>query len=485
MKLTYRYKLRPNKEQNATMIEWLNLCRRQYNYRLGQRFRWWSETRTPINSCPLNVSVVPVKRIYQDIPEFRIQVRDGRKLGEDGLPITKKGDKHSNIVDGYVQWNTVQLGDLKNTKKLFPEYKKIHSQVLQDVINRVETAFSNFINPDKNGNRAGQPKFKGLHYYKSFTYSQLKNKHISDNYVDLSGIGKVEFVQHRAIPTGFVVKLGTVKLEADGWYLSLALEDKTVPIKEDEEICPTIENSIAIDVGLERFLTCDDGTYIKIPRFLRKASDRLARLQKVKSKLPNEHKDKPKLHQAQSLLAQSVARRDLRVLNTRCAKLHQKIARVRQDFHFNIAYWLFSKADVVFIEDLKLKNLIRRNKPKPDGKGGFFPNRQSQSSGMNFSWLDAGHSSFFQVLEWVAWKLGKKVIKVNPWGTSQYCYACLNKVSKSLSDRWHYCSCGASLNRDENSGKLLKLLGLGLASIQTAPPRERSPLSVSLETKVG
>ena len=150
----------------------------------------------------------------------------------------------------------------------------------------------------------------------------------------------------------------------------------------------------------------------------------------------------------------------------------QSPARQRQNFHFATAYWLFSKADVVFIEDLKLKNLIRRNRPKSDGKGGFLPNRQSQSSGMNKSWLDAGHSSFFQILEWVAWKLGKRVIKVNPWGTSQHCYACLNKVSKSLSDRWHSCSCGASLNRDENSGKLLKLLGLGLASIQTAPPRE-------------
>ncbi len=466
MKLTYRYKLRPTKEQNAIMIEWLNLCRRQYNYRLGQRYQWFSATRTPVNSCPLNISVVPIDRIYQDIPEYRTQVRDGRKLGEDGLPITKGGDKHPNIVGGYVQWQTVQLGDLKNTKKLFPEYKKIYSQVLQDVIKRVETAFANFMTSDKNGNRSGKPKFKGLHYYKSFTYPQLRNKHISDSHVDLSGIGQVEFVQHRPIPTGFIVKLGTIKLEADGWYLSLALEDKTVPVKEDEEICPTIKNSIGIDVGLERFLTCDDGSYIEIPKFLRKASQRLARLQRAKSKLPNQSKDKKKLYSA-------------------IAKLHQKIARQRQDFHFVVAYWLFSKAEVVFIEDLKLKNLIRRNKPKPNGQGVFLPNRQAQSSGMNKSWLDAGHSSFFEILEWVAWKLGKRVIRVDPWGTSQHCYACLNQVPKSLSERWHSCSCGASLNRDENSGKLLKLLGLGLASIETAPQRERSPLSVSLETKVG
>ncbi len=398
---------------------------------------------------------MPVERIYQDIPEFRVQVRDGRKLREDGLPITKKGDKHPNIIGGYVQWQTVQLGDLKNTKKLFPEYKKIHSQVLQDVINRVETAFSNFITPDKNGNRAGKPKFKGLHYYKSFTYSQLRNKHISDTHVELSGIGLVPIVLHRSIPAGFIVKMGTVKNDADGWYISLALEDKTVPVKEDEEIYPTIENSIAIDVGLERFLTCDDGTYIEIPKFLRKASDRLARLQRAKSKLPKSHKDKRRLHKV-------------------IAKLHQKIALSRQNFHFTVAYSLFSKADVVFIEDLKLKNLIRRNKPKPDGKGGFLPNRQSQSSGMNKSWLDAGHSSFFQILEWVAWKLGKRVIKVDPWRTSQICNECLNLVPKSLSDRWHSCDCGVEINRDENSAKLQKSVGLGLDLRKIAPKRERS-----------
>ena len=236
MKMNYRYKLKPTKEQNAIMIEWLNLCRRQYNYRLGQRYRWWEATRTSVNSCPLNASIIPVEEVYQDIPEFRIQIRDGRKLGEDGLPITKKGDKHPNIVGGYVQWQTVQLGDLKNTKKLFPEYKKIYSQVLQDVINRVETAFSNFIKPDKNGNRSGKPVFKGLHYYKSFTYPQLKNKHLKDNLVELSGIGEVKFVKHRPIPSGFTVKLGTIKLEADGWYISLVLEDKSVPQKEDEAI---------------------------------------------------------------------------------------------------------------------------------------------------------------------------------------------------------------------------------------------------------
>ena len=88
---------------------------------------------------------------------------------------------------------------------------------------------------------------------------------------------------------------------------------------------------------------------------------------------------------------------------------------------------MLSKVDVVFIEDLKLKNLIKRNNPKPDGQGRFLPNQQAQNSGMNKSWLDAGHSSFFQILEWIAWKLGKRVIKVDPWGTSQFCHVEKNR----------------------------------------------------------
>lgn len=280
------------------MFEWLNLCRNQYNYRLGERYRWWETTRTPVNACPLQASIMPIETVYQNIPEYRVQVRDGRKKDENGNPITKKGDKHSNIVGGYVQWQTVQLADLKNTKRLFPRYKKLHSQVLQDVINRVETACANFVTPNKNGERSGKPKFKGLHYYKSFSYPQLKNQHLDQEQgaVDLPGIGEVETIFHRPIPEGFVVKVGTVKLEADGWYISLVLENKTVPVKEEEEISPTTDSSTGIDLGLERFLTLDSGESVEIPRFLRRASDRLARLQCRKDKLPKKHKDKKKLY---------------------------------------------------------------------------------------------------------------------------------------------------------------------------------------------
>jgi len=145
----------------VTIATHLELCRQQYNYRLGEKFKWWESTRTPINACPLTAYRVSVEEIYKNIPLTRVQTRDGRKKDGSGNPLTKKGDVFSNIDGGYVQCQTVQLADFKNSKRLLPDYKALDSQVLQDVVNPGETSFSNFTIPDKNGNRRSKPKFKG------------------------------------------------------------------------------------------------------------------------------------------------------------------------------------------------------------------------------------------------------------------------------------------------------------------------------------
>jgi hypothetical protein len=144
----------------VTIANHLELGPRQYNCRLGERFKWWEATRTPINVCPLTAYRVSVEGIYKNIPLTRVQTRDGRPKDGSGNPLTKKGAVFSNIDDGYVQWQTVQLAALKNTKRLFPDYKALDPQVLQDVVNPVETSFSNFTIPDRNGNRRASLNLK-------------------------------------------------------------------------------------------------------------------------------------------------------------------------------------------------------------------------------------------------------------------------------------------------------------------------------------
>ena len=56
----------------------------------------------------------------------------------------------------------------------------------------------------------------------------------------------------------------------------------------------------------------------------------------------------------------------------------------------------------------------------------------------------------------------------HPFGMSQHCHACLNKVPKTLSERWHSCLCGASLPRDVNSGKLIKRIGHAVVGMESA-----------------
>ncbi|NEQ41223.1 MAG: helix-turn-helix domain-containing protein [Okeania sp. SIO3I5] len=60
MLLQYKYKLKPHKSQAviiANWLDWLELARRQYNYRLAERLNWFEATRTPVNAYPVNVSV--------------------------------------------------------------------------------------------------------------------------------------------------------------------------------------------------------------------------------------------------------------------------------------------------------------------------------------------------------------------------------------------------------------------------------------------
>ena len=164
-----------------------------------------------------------------------------------------------------------------------------------------------------------------------------------------------------------------------------------------------------------------------------------------------------------------------RKLNQRIARQHQTIARQRRQFQFEVAGRLTAKAEVIFVEKIKVSNMARRNRAKQAADGTYLPNGQASKSGLNKSFADAGIAGFLnQILPYKAAKAGKRVVQVNPAGTSQHCAMCLSRVPKSLADRWHDCPhCDVSMQRDHNSGLLIKKVGLGVASLKNAKPRQR------------
>ncbi|NJM48484.1 MAG: helix-turn-helix domain-containing protein [Alkalinema sp. RU_4_3] len=235
----YKFKLKPQKEQAVTLDRWIELCRRQYNYRLSERFDWYEATRSQSNACSLLHGPTPsIDHVYRNIPQFKILTKGDNK-----------GSRYDLVKGGFVNWATVQKDDLPNTKDLFPEYAGMPSQMLQDVIERVNKAFDRFVVGDSKGKKSGKPKFKGRPYFKSICFPQ-KAEVVRHGVVDLPKIGEIEFNQHRPIPAGFTVKTAIVSRECDGYFLVLTLEDKAIPVTV-VEIQPTEENSKGIDLGLE------------------------------------------------------------------------------------------------------------------------------------------------------------------------------------------------------------------------------------------
>ncbi len=378
MRTAYQYKLKPNKDQIATIELWLELLRRQYNYRLGERFSWWEENRCPVNACPLITSIPHLR----DNPDYYSQ---------------KKA--------------------LVNTKDKFPEYKLIHSQVLQDCIKRVKLAFDRWFKADKNGQRLGKPRFNGIGRYRSFTYPQIKQDCLEGNKINLPKIGLVKLIQHRRLPDGFQIKTATISRKADGYYVTLSLEDKSVP-RFNCDVKPTTENTLGIDMGLKDFLVTSDGESVPIPQYYRKSQKRLKTLQKGLSR-----KKKGSNRWLKGVKA--------------VGKQHKKVADKRKDFHFKTANELLSKADVIAHENLSIKGLTKTRLSK--------------------SINDAGWGQFLTILTVKAENAGQKTIGVNPRNTSQDCSNCGEKVPKELNIRTHSCPhCGIVIDRDVNAAINIK-----------------------------
>jgi len=383
MRTAYQYRLRLTTAQETTIDEWLELCRRQYNYRLAERFNWWEQNRCDVNACPLICYLPELK----ENPDFYSQKRD-----------------------------------LVNSKKLFPEYKELPSHTLQDVVARVEKTFERWLNGDSNGKRSGKPRFKGRGRFRSIGFPDpIKPEHIDGRFIQLPKIGKVKLILHRPLPDGFKVKTAAIVKKADGYYVTLSLQDSSVPVLSPN--LPTMDNTIGIDMGLKAFLVDDAGAEVAIPQFYRKAQKRLKRAQRSLSRKKKGSSNRKKAIK-------------------RVGKAHLKVANCRKDFHYKTAKKLINKGKNIGHEALNIKGLAKTRISK--------------------SVNDAGWGTFLKILEIKAERAGLLAIPVNPNGTTQDCSRCGVKVPKTLADRWHSCPhCSCELDRDHNAAINIKQRAVG------------------------
>ena len=302
----------------------------------------------------------------------------------------------------------LQCQRLTEAKKVNSQLRSVNAQVLQQVLRRLEQSFERH---QKLG--AGFPRFKKLNRMRSFLFPQLGSEPLRAGAVKLPSLGWVAIRQSRLYPEGLAVKQARVVKRASGFYLMLTFQaELAVPD------VPLVGHVAGVDVGLEYFLSTSDGFQVERPKFFVDLQRKLKSLQR-------------------RLKRKQIGSANWKKAQAKVARLHEKIANTRKDFHFKQAHKLCDQADVIVIEDLNLIGLSRGMLGK--------------------HMLDAGHGQFLHcVLPWVAFKRGKALVKEDARGSSQECPACGALARKDISVRTHECACGCSIPRDLASGLVLR-----------------------------
>jgi len=407
MRKAFKFRLSPNKEQEHKMFFTLNRCRELYNAALSER-----------------------KDSYQK--HFRQTVYRNER-GQVFVAQMEANMKVQSVT--YLQ----QKRDLVDIKDIREEYKDIHSQVLQDVMSRLEKGMQAFFRRINEGQTPGFPRFQGRNRYCSFTYAQ-SGFTLSEKHVSLSKIGKVRVKYHREIEGD--IKTCTIKHEAGQWYVVFSCD---IPDENVGTHLPYTDEALGIDLGLLHFATLSSGDTIENPRFFRKAQKSLQNKQRHLSRC------KPRSHRREKAKKQ-------------VAKAHRKIKNQRHDFLHKQSRQLVNTYETIVFEDLSSANMSHAPKPKQDENGTYLPNGAGAKAGLNKSILDAGWGMFVSLCQRKAACADVTVLTVNPYKTSQVCSSCgVEGEHKDLSLRTHVCeACGIVLDRDHNAA--LNILELGSSS---------------------
>lgn len=305
---------------------------------------------------------------------------------------------------------------------------EVSATVMQQVLRDQDKAYKNFFDGLKGKRpRMGFPRFKAratarksLRYTRGeFTY---KNGNI---YLAKLRDKPLNITWSRALPGGASPSSLTVSLDSAGrWHVSILVE-------ENLDTLPGTGGAVGIDLGLKTFAVLSDESVIEHPKLLRSKEVRLRRYQRRLSRCEKGSKNRAKAR-------------------IKVAKHHAKVADARRDFLHKASTAIVRQYDVIAIEDLAVKNMVKNHS-------------------LAKSISDSGWGQFRVMLEYKAAWYGKKVIVIDRFApTSKTCSDCQTINQKlHLSDRtWVCLGCGTLHDRDLNAAKNILAAGHAVAKAQ-------------------
>lgn len=302
-----------------------------------------------------------------------------------------------------------------------------HSQILQQSLKDLDKAYQNFFQK-----RAGLPRFKKKGVHDSFRYPQGFKLDESNSRIFLPKIGYVRYRKSRN--TEGVAKNVTVSRSCGKWYVSIQTE-REVP----EPVHPS-QSIVGIDMGIAKFATLSDSTFILPLNIFKKYQKKLKNLQRRLAKRLKFSANWQKLKE-------------------RIQKLHHKIANARKDFLHKISTTISKNHAVVVMEDLKVRNMSRSAAGTLEEPG----RNVRAKSGLNRSIMDQSWSEFRRQLEYKLKWAGGQLIAVPPQYTSQMCSSCgcVDKGNRQAQAKFRCTACGFESNADYNAA--LNILAAGQA----------------------
>ena len=305
-------------------------------------------------------------------------------------------------------------------KKQIPQLKKEHewlkltySQCLQQVCLNLGVAFNNFFE-----RRAKYPRFKSKHGKQSIHYPQ-NVKQINDC-LRLPMIGDVKAIFHREIE-GKIKTVTVSKNKSGQYYAAILFEDG-----KDKPKVSTDGKAIGIDLGLTHFAITSDGSKFDNPRWI------------------NKHERNLKIKQ-QQLSRKQKGSNNKNNSRLKVAKVHNKIANCRSDFHHKLSRRIVNENQVICVENLAVSNMVKNHK-------------------LSKSISQVGWGQFCTMLKYKAEQEGKIYQEVNRFfPSSKTCNVCLNQVDSLPLEirKWNCDNCGTkNIDRDVNAAKNIRDEGL-------------------------